>query len=1131
MGAVTGVLGGPFGGLIALGVGILLQFLFPQKVKGPRADSTKVSTAKYGDPIGRTHGTVRIAGAYVWLKGDQIEERKHTYRAGKGGPKVTEYQYFSTSACVFDWTGPVDAVPRMWMDDELCFDNTSSSLSSWLSGTPGTGIGAAKKAKFTIYTGTADQAPDARIVADKGADNVSAWRNMVYVVVEELNHEDLGIRLPNFEIEIARTATFDYQARTFVSDDFPSGYNSSYGVLIDEEQGVIVFHNYDLSGTYENFTFVHDLETGNFLWGQEITYDSGLYGIDGGMVSDHQGAIWFCDRIGQYQCYDIMSGARLAAYDFAHTHAAINSSNYNRHMVDDAGYTHAALFRGTTSGSSTVDFMYMPPGGGHVWVLGGSGQPGLDAHISTNSMALGIIGSGLTAKVAAYITSNYNFRQIYIQYDDLLAPVVTADAAVDVDTAHNSGLIGTLWYCALDDTVILRCDNKWLKFDPDDPATLIASYLVDLGFSASGVPSIAGVTNDGHIYYLDAVGADEYVVKLDVVNFVQKEKLGPINYPGVDNVVSTFAYFEGLQACLSRRSGVYTIDYLPTVVRGNIQLSAIIEAEAALVGLDVDTTAVTKTARGYAIKDDATPRGVIEDLCRIYGIDHCQVDGVYKFWERTNTSVLTVNEDHVGALLKSSGFPMDQVEELVADEIDLPNSITVNYLAFDASYRQGSQRIDMPLDSTESISEQAVSTNAALTDNEGAQAADVLLREARESQNVYTFSLPPYYARLHPGDVITIPLEGGQTLKVVIEEIEDDLVMKVKAHKRTIEYSSDAVGVATPDNTGTWLTRSKGFFVPLDTNMLRDNTADNDGGWYFGAYYRGVNEPDSLLVYRSLSNGDSYDQWATMTGWIGVGVMLDALPDVTSPYVIYYGATFDFAMYGGTPPASVTDTQFIDGGITVAVECSTGDWEIVLIKTITDNGNGTYTATDLVRGYRGTENFTGLHASGNRIVFLDSTFMGRSTDEQLNVLQKFVAVATNDEFDSSRAISFTNESHGLWPYCPVHITGSRDTGGTETLTVSWVRQSRYNYSWIDGTETVALNETSEGYEVELYEGATLRRTITGITSQSTTYTLAQYTTDAGGSPTVIPALTAIVYQISQELTLNNGRGHPGEAIV
>ena len=84
-------------------------------------------------------------------------------------------------------------------------------------------------------------------------------------------------------------------------------------------------------------------------------------------------------------------------------------------------------------------------------------------------------------------------------------------------------------------------------------------------------------------------------------------------------------------------------------------------------------------------------------------------------------------------------------------------------------------------------------------------------------------------------------------------------------------------------------------------------------------------------------------------------------------------------------------------------------------------------------------------------------------------------------------------------------------------------RTRIGGDWRDNVD-VPLAEESERYEVEIYSGMTLKRTITGLTTPSTIYTAAQQVTDFGSTQS---SVSVKVYQLSAAV----GRGNAGIASI
>jgi hypothetical protein len=106
----------------------------------------------------------------------------------------------------------------------------------------------------------------------------------------------------------------------------------------------------------------------------------------------------------------------------------------------------------------------------------------------------------------------------------------------------------------------------------------------------------------------------------------------------------------------------------------------------------------------------------------------------------------------------------------------------------------------------------------------------------------------------------------------------------------------------------------------------------------------------------------------------------------------------------------------------------------------------------------------------------------------------------------------------------VHVAGRRPTG-SDDIKLTWKRRTRIGgdgWSQVD----VPLAEDSEAYEVEILDGATVKRTLNAA-SPSVTYTSAQQAADFGAPIAWPNTLDVKVYQLSTTF----GRGTPAEATL
>jgi hypothetical protein len=127
---------------------------------------------------------------------------------------------------------------------------------------------------------------------------------------------------------------------------------------------------------------------------------------------------------------------------------------------------------------------------------------------------------------------------------------------------------------------------------------------------------------------------------------------------------------------------------------------------------------------------------------------------------------------------------------------------------------------------------------------------------------------------------------------------------------------------------------------------------------------------------------------------------------------------------------------------------------------------------------------------------------------------------TRDVGDASYvALTHAFRGVGARPYAPVHVRGARAGGD---ITVSWIRRTRIGGDNWSETE-VPLSELSERYEVDVMDGAVVRRTLNS-TVPSVVYSAADQVADFGS---VQAAVSVRVYQLGG----SSSRGTARAAVV
>src|SRR6056297_366306 len=149
-----------------------------------KIDRFRLSGAGEGAPIAQVYGRMRLGGHVIWAT--EFKERvQETDGGGKGAPSqptVRQFSY-SVSLALAICEGEITGVNRVWADGAEV---------------------AVSDLNMRVYAGTLDQLPDPRIEAAEGVGMVPAYRGTAYVVLEDLQLERFGNRVPQFSFEVTR---------------------------------------------------------------------------------------------------------------------------------------------------------------------------------------------------------------------------------------------------------------------------------------------------------------------------------------------------------------------------------------------------------------------------------------------------------------------------------------------------------------------------------------------------------------------------------------------------------------------------------------------------------------------------------------------------------------------------------------------------------------------------------------------------------------------------------------------------------------------------------------------------------------------------------------------------------------
>jgi hypothetical protein len=384
------------------------------------------------------------------------------------------------------------------------------------------------------------------------------------------------------------------------------------------------------------------------------------------------------------------------------------------------------------------------------------------------------------------------------------------------------------------------------------------------------------------------------------------------------------------------------------------------------------------------------------------------------------------------------------------------------------------------------------------------------LMEAWLGRESAVFRLPPSRLALDPCDVIQLDHDGRLTEMRLVSIADSDL-RSIDAVRQDRAVYDLPPGEPRPASLSTPTVFGTPDVVLLDLPQLREDQPAHRP--FVAAHAKPW--PGEMAVYRSAAT-DGFALLTTFGGRARIGVTAENL--YAGPVSRFdLGNALVVDLFSGTLE-SVTDITLLGGANALAVETAPGQWEIVQAGNAELIAPGRYRLTRLLRGQRGTEGaVVSMVPTGTRVVVLDATLASLPISEaDLGLPWNWrIGPASRPVSDETFvAATFTPEGAGLRPFSVTHVEQPwRTARSTGDLTIRWTRRSRSLAADTWGSGDVPLAEDSEAYEVEIFDGATVTRTLE-VATPSALYTAAQQTTDWGLPLGPGQTLSIRIYQLS-----------------
>jgi hypothetical protein len=520
----------------------------------------------------------------------------------------------------------------------------------------------------------------------------------------------------------------------------------------------------------------------------------------------------------------------------------------------------------------------------------------------------------------------------------------------------------------------------------------------------------------------------------------------------------------------------------------SISLSQLVERMAADFGSsEIDAAALEGIVPGYVVDRIMSLRDAMQPLELAYFFDSVETGGLIRLRHRGAEPVVArITED-----LAVETSPGAAAFALVrGQETDLPASAKLTFISGDGDYRQAVTEARRLTGASGRVAQ--ADLPIVLDPDAAGELAESWLFEAWASRERASFVLPPSRLAVEPGDALLLDV-GGRRRMVRVTEVADHgaraidaMTLDPQVYARAAQ-TQRTIALPPPIASGQPEVRF------LDLPLLTGDEPATSG--YIAAAQQPW--PGPLAVYRS-PEAAGFELQDFVSAASPIGVTLDPLP-VGPEGRMDLATKLRVALSPDATLASVTRLKLLSGANIAAVQNAAGDWEVLQFETAILIAPGTYELSSLLRGQAGTETALSAPAlSAGATFVLISPALKRldlvAADVGLPFTWRIGPAARDLGSETFLETRHAFSGLGARPLSPVHVRGRRSAGD---LAISWVRRTRSGGdSWT--ASEVPLSEEYEAYEVDIVNGATVKRTI-AVSQPAATYTAAQQIADFGAT--------------------------------
>ena len=1132
-------------------VGSMLgSMLFPSgqtmQIEGPKMKSLQVTTSVFGVPINKIYGTARTSGNIIWA--NDLKETKHEENSGGGkgmgggGGSSQIWYTYSVSFAVALCEGPVTAIRRVWLDSKLFYDATGKGkIGDNEDGTPSddtSGTISAQPGVMTFYLGTPTQEVDPTIEAIEGAGKVSAFRDLVYIVFNNLQLADYGNHIPNVSVEVVQSegvsnkglllpATTDHpngSGMVVPGKGWMVGFGAStiwrYNLNTRKKEKETAFTGYGtfLATDGDGFVYTAITSTTTTMKIQKRSATSlstvltspYIAGLSGDYPKTSKVGCWqrgdssnawvliLMDKSLVIECSDLTLRDDLSIRFTPSSSAKMCGCAFS--ASDDIGLGDWVPSKVNVEDyiwcdGNTIKNMQKPSNGSDPFNLDVSGALGGRCDILGSYHNFVAVGSYATNKVLVYS--------------------VSVTRHTDSDEGGNNETVSITVTPTLQKTITgVTAMPDAFNWKTSHPAVYSNTVTVIKG------TKLTTISANGSAGVIDDEDLSKYI---------------PNGVTG-----ATYGYFDPISSLviLDCDQGPLAIPY-NTVGPNSINLDTVVSnlLTCRQIGMSADDIDVTdlssQIVRGYVVSSKSSARAAIEPLMNAYLFDVVETGGKLVFLRRGRATSGTISASDLGAVeitpgtqtgptsspvTSPGGTPETvsntNIQEVRVPDSTLPKSLTVEFLDPARNLQSNTRTARRHNQTNHAAENQTVSIPLVLTVSEAQTLAEKMLKMMWSERSSIKFNAPISCLKYDPTDVVIIT-DGDVTHYVRISQIDfganyllafQGIVQRDLSYDSTGKTSGNgSVGNSPPD-------RSPADLFILDLPML---SADQDQSIVLACFGSPSDSWPGGVVYQSSGDGDWFISGGAPKS-VTYGRLMSTLSAPDTPWAWDDANSLTIELDHGDF-FSEAEFDVLNGRNAIVV----GN-EIIQFCDAELQGDGTYVLSHLLRGRRGTEDQCAIHALGDRVILFDATAMCRIIMKHSAIQQEvnFIGPTIRSNILSAIPKTITYQARSLQCFSPVHIAGTRD--GSGNLRIDWVRRARWGAEWNDGID-VGLFEEAESYQIDIINNGIVVRTLTA-TKPVTTYSGSYQVTDFGS---LQGAVSVAIYQMNSIA----GRGIPGLATV